>query len=354
MYLGSLVELARRTSCSRPAAPVHRGAALGRPRARRGRRARAAAHHPHRRRPRPERQALRLPVPSALPGRAGSLPRRAPAARFPEAVAGRLVACHFPRNLETAAAARRAGVPVTVDWSAFARPTPPWFSDAKLGIFVHWGAYSVPAWAEPTGELGAVDGQTGSATTRTPSGTSTRSASTAARPAPTSRRPTAGPPTTTSSTPGRPRIRRRRLVRCSPAPARATSSRPPSTTTASRCGTRRAPARATPSPGPAARPGRRVAEATRGTACASASTTRAVSTGASRTCRPSTPRPSRRAAARRGLRAYAYGHVRDLIDRYRPDVLWNDIEWPDAGKHDGRSASRSCSATSTRPCPTAS
>ena len=33
--------------------------------------------------------------------------------------------------------------------------------------------------------------------------------------------------------------------------------------------------------------------------------------------------------------AYAYLHVRDLIDRYRPDVLWNDIEWPDAGKHGG-------------------
>jgi alpha-L-fucosidase len=33
--------------------------------------------------------------------------------------------------------------------------------------------------------------------------------------------------------------------------------------------------------------------------------------------------------------AYAYLHVRDLVDRYRPDLLWNDIEWPDAGKHDG-------------------
>jgi alpha-L-fucosidase len=32
-----------------------------------------------------------------------------------------------------------------------------WFTEAKLGIFAHWGAYSVPAWAEPTGELGAVD-----------------------------------------------------------------------------------------------------------------------------------------------------------------------------------------------------
>ncbi len=27
-----------------------------------------------------------------------------------------------------------------------ARPTPPWFVDAKFGIFIHWGVYSVPAW----------------------------------------------------------------------------------------------------------------------------------------------------------------------------------------------------------------
>ncbi|MGO2584695.1 MAG: alpha-L-fucosidase, partial [Brachybacterium tyrofermentans] len=27
---------------------------------------------------------------------------------------------------------------------------------APLGIFIHWGAYSVPAWAEPTAELGAI------------------------------------------------------------------------------------------------------------------------------------------------------------------------------------------------------
>jgi len=26
---------------------------------------------------------------------------------------------------------------------------PTWFRDAKLGIFIHWGLYSVPAWAEP-------------------------------------------------------------------------------------------------------------------------------------------------------------------------------------------------------------
>ncbi|MCS5734330.1 alpha-L-fucosidase [Herbiconiux daphne] len=36
------------------------------------------------------------------------------------------------------------------------RALPAWARDATLGIFVHWGAYSVPAWAEPTGPLGGV------------------------------------------------------------------------------------------------------------------------------------------------------------------------------------------------------
>ncbi|HEV7330593.1 MAG TPA: alpha-L-fucosidase [Flavisolibacter sp.] len=31
------------------------------------------------------------------------------------------------------------------------RPVPQWFTDAKFGIFIHWGLYSVPAWA-PTGK----------------------------------------------------------------------------------------------------------------------------------------------------------------------------------------------------------
>jgi alpha-L-fucosidase len=30
-----------------------------------------------------------------------------------------------------------------------AHPVPEWFSDAKLGIFIHWGVYSVPGWADP-------------------------------------------------------------------------------------------------------------------------------------------------------------------------------------------------------------
>jgi alpha-L-fucosidase len=39
----------------------------------------------------------------------------------------------------------------------FERPIPSWYDDAKLGIFVHWGPYSVPAWAEPIGALGTFD-----------------------------------------------------------------------------------------------------------------------------------------------------------------------------------------------------
>ena len=36
-------------------------------------------------------------------------------------------------------------------------PLPTWFEDAKLGIFIHWGLYSVPGWAPTSaGELGEV------------------------------------------------------------------------------------------------------------------------------------------------------------------------------------------------------
>jgi alpha-L-fucosidase len=39
-------------------------------------------------------------------------------------------------------------------WASIdARPTPGWFEDAKLGIFIHWGVYSVPSFA-PRSEVG--------------------------------------------------------------------------------------------------------------------------------------------------------------------------------------------------------
>ncbi|RYZ32907.1 MAG: alpha-L-fucosidase [Sphingobacteriales bacterium] len=40
----------------------------------------------------------------------------------------------------------------SANWSSLdARPVPQWFKDAKFGIFIHWGVYSVPAWA-PVGK----------------------------------------------------------------------------------------------------------------------------------------------------------------------------------------------------------
>jgi alpha-L-fucosidase len=33
------------------------------------------------------------------------------------------------------------------------RPVPDWYDDAKLGIFVHWGIYSVPGWAPNSGSI---------------------------------------------------------------------------------------------------------------------------------------------------------------------------------------------------------
>jgi alpha-L-fucosidase len=33
------------------------------------------------------------------------------------------------------------------------RPAPEWFQDAKFGVFIHWGLYSVPSWAPDTGDV---------------------------------------------------------------------------------------------------------------------------------------------------------------------------------------------------------
>ena len=37
------------------------------------------------------------------------------------------------------------------------RPMPQWWSDAKFGIFIHWGLYSVPAYAPVKGQGGVYD-----------------------------------------------------------------------------------------------------------------------------------------------------------------------------------------------------
>ncbi len=43
------------------------------------------------------------------------------------------------------------------EWDSLGKHrVPAWFDNAKLGIFIHWGLYSVPAWAPTSGELGKV------------------------------------------------------------------------------------------------------------------------------------------------------------------------------------------------------
>jgi alpha-L-fucosidase len=41
------------------------------------------------------------------------------------------------------------------NWESIdSRPVPAWFSDAKFGIFIHWGVYSVPSWAPANDPIG--------------------------------------------------------------------------------------------------------------------------------------------------------------------------------------------------------
>ena len=43
--------------------------------------------------------------------------------------------------------------PYEPNWGSLdVHPVPQWFEDAKLGIWIHWGIYSVPAWAPPPDE----------------------------------------------------------------------------------------------------------------------------------------------------------------------------------------------------------
>lgn len=46
----------------------------------------------------------------------------------------------------------------TASWSSLrGHPLPEWFQNAKFGIFIHWGLYSVPGWAPPEGTYGQMD-----------------------------------------------------------------------------------------------------------------------------------------------------------------------------------------------------
>ena len=45
--------------------------------------------------------------------------------------------------------------PYQSTWQSIdSRPVPAWFTDAKFGIFIHWGIYSVPSWAPADAPIG--------------------------------------------------------------------------------------------------------------------------------------------------------------------------------------------------------
>jgi alpha-L-fucosidase len=59
---------------------------------------------------------------------------------------------HLLKTLAAAAALRRASMAqprlYPSDWQALdQRPTPSWYTDGRFGVFIHWGVYSVPAFA---------------------------------------------------------------------------------------------------------------------------------------------------------------------------------------------------------------
>jgi alpha-L-fucosidase len=223
-------------------------------------------------------------------------------------------------------------------WDQFARPVPAWFRSAKFGIFIHWGAYSVPAWAEPTGELGTVDGPTWFR-----------------------HNPYAEWYANTIRLEGSPaREHHRKAHRGAPYDdfldewraegfdpddlvglfARAGARYVVPTTkhhdgialweapgTATRNTVRRGPRRDL------------VAAFEHATRAAGLRFGVYYSGGLDWHVARSAPHDTFESVLRDRPRdpayaAYAYLHVRDLVDRYAPDVLWNDIEWPDAGKHD--------------------
>ena len=61
-----------------------------------------------------------------------------------------LAALAFVSLLGMAPSARGADTRYEPKWESLdQRPCPEWYLDAKFGIFIHWGVYSVPAWGAP-------------------------------------------------------------------------------------------------------------------------------------------------------------------------------------------------------------
>ena len=62
---------------------------------------------------------------------------------------GKRIALLFAAALALAAPALAAGETYEPKWESLdKRPCPQWYLDAKFGIFIHWGVYSVPGWGK--------------------------------------------------------------------------------------------------------------------------------------------------------------------------------------------------------------
>lgn len=65
-----------------------------------------------------------------------------------------LIKCGLGLSLLLAGVKANSQKTYTADWASIdSRPVPAWFEDAKFGIFIHWGLYSVPAWAPTKGHV---------------------------------------------------------------------------------------------------------------------------------------------------------------------------------------------------------
>ncbi|HLL68936.1 MAG TPA: alpha-L-fucosidase [Micromonosporaceae bacterium] len=226
-----------------------------------------------------------------------------------------------------------------VPWQRLQRPVPTWFTEAGLGIFIHWGAYSVPAWGEPVGELGTVDDATWF-----------------------QHNPYAEWYWNTIRLSGSPASQRHREMYGDATYddfldswtasqfdaadwlslfARA-GARYVVPTTKHHDGIALWDAPGTGTRNTVRRGPRRDLVGELAAATREAGLRFGVYYSGGLDWSVTDLPPIRTQPDVVGLRprdaayaAYAALQVRDLIDRYRPDMLWNDIEWPDAGKHDG-------------------
>ncbi|MGO1256723.1 alpha-L-fucosidase [Microbacterium gubbeenense] len=219
------------------------------------------------------------------------------------------------------------------------RPLPEWAQQATLGIFVHWGPYSVPAWAEPTGAWGAIDPEIWFAhnayaewyanTMRIEGSPAARHQAEAHAGQPYDRfldewAPDQFDPDDWAS-----------LFRAVGADYVIPTTKHHDGIAlweAPRSGGRNTVARGprrdllSPLADAIRRAGMRLGVYYSGGLDWSFTDLPPIQSQDD----VETIRPTDAAYAR-----YATDHVRDLIDRFRPSIIWNDIDWPDAGKHDG-------------------